>query len=172
MSYNIKKGIITIIASFFLIFVDQFTKYLAALYLKGQEPFVMIPKIFQLRYLENRGSAFGMMQNRQIFLLVITIVFLALLIWFYFRIPQNKKYRPLEVIIAAVFSGAIGNMIDRIRLQYVIDFFYFELIDFPVFNIADIYITMSGIAFFLLFLFYYKEEDFDIIFPQRKKRGK
>ncbi len=167
---NLQKGLIAILASCFLIVLDQLTKYFAVLNLKGQNPYVIIPEVFQLRYLENRGSAFGMMQNKQLFLLIVTVIFLALLIWFFFKLPDTKKFRPLEVILVFVLAGAIGNMIDRIRLEYVIDFFYFELIDFPIFNVADIYITVSGITFFILFLFYYKEEDFNMVFGSRAKK--
>lgn len=167
---NLQKGLIAIVASCFLIVLDQLTKYFAVLNLKGQNPYVIIPEVFQLRYLENHGSAFGMMQNRQLFLLIVTVIFLALLIWFFFKLPDTKKFRPLEVILVFVLAGAIGNMIDRIRLEYVIDFFYFELIDFPIFNVADIYITVSGITFFILFLFYYKEEDFNMVFGSRAKK--
>lgn len=167
---NLQKGLIAILASCFLIVLDQLTKNFAVLNLKGQNPYVIIPEVFQLRYLENRGSAFGMMQNKQLFLLIVTVIFLALLIWFFFKLPDTKKFRPLEVILVFVLAGAIGNMIDRIRLEYVIDFFYFELIDFPIFNVADIYITVSGITFFILFLFYYKEEDFNMVFGSRAKK--
>ena len=164
------KGLSALLAVCLLVVLDQFTKYLAVLKLKDQAPYMMIPGVFQLRYLENRGSAFGMMQNRQVFLLVVTVLFLALLIWFFLRLPETKKFRPLKVILVFVLSGAVGNMIDRVRLRYVIDFFYFELIDFPIFNVADIYITVSGILFFILFLFYYKEEDFHTVWEAGKKR--
>ena len=65
-------------------------------------------------------------------------------------------------------AGAYGNFIDRLRLGYVIDFFYFKLIDFPVFNVADIYVTVSTIVFCLLLFFYYKEEDLERIVRSRK----
>ena len=65
-------------------------------------------------------------------------------------------------------AGAYGNFIDRLRLGYVIDFFYFNLIDFPVFNVADIYVTVSTIVFCLLLFFYYKEEDLERIVRSRK----
>ena len=58
-----------------------------------------------------------------------------------------------------ICSGALGNFIDRIAHRYVVDFFYFELIDFPVFNVADIYVTVSAVLLILLILFYYKEDE-------------
>ena len=68
-----------------------------------------------------------------------------------------------------VTAGAIGNLIDRIRLNYVVDFLYFELIDFPVFNVADCYITVSMFLLVILVLFYYKDEDFSLIWPKKSQ---
>jgi signal peptidase II len=65
-----------------------------------------------------------------------------------------------------VTAGSIGNMIDRIKLGYVVDFFDFELINFPVFNVADIYVTVSMILLIILICFVYKEEDFDVLFSK------
>ena len=73
---------------------------------------------------------------------------------------------PLKACIVAIAAGAIGNMIDRVRLGYVIDFFYFELIDFPIFNVADIYVTVAAFALVLLILFYYKEDEIDSFFNE------
>ena len=67
-------------------------------------------------------------------------------------------------------AGAFGNLIDRIRLDYVIDFFYFELINFPIFNVADIYVSCSVVVLLLLFIFYYKEEDMEVLLPSKKKK--
>ena len=64
-------------------------------------------------------------------------------------------------------SGAIGNLIDRIVNNYVVDFFYFKLINFPIFNVADIYVTVAAFLFIFLCLFIYKEEDFEAIFPKK-----
>ena len=65
-------------------------------------------------------------------------------------------------------AGAIGNFIDRITQQYVVDFLYFKLIDFPIFNVADIYVTCAAFAMILLGFFYYKDEDVERIFPSKK----
>lgn len=148
------------------VLVDQITKYLAEIFLKNAEPVVIIDGVFQLRYLENRGAAFGVMQNMQyVFVagaLVIVIAFAVL----YGRIPCRKRYIPMKICGVLLCAGATGNMIDRLRLNYVIDFFYFNLIDFPIFNVADCYVVCACIAFVLLILFYYKEED-DFLFSKR-----
>ena len=82
--------------------------------------------------------------------------------------PENRRYLPLRSCAVLLCAGAVGNMIDRVRLGYVIDFFYFRLIDFPIFNVADCYVVAACIVFALLVLFYYREED-DFSFLSRKK---
>lgn len=81
---------------------------------------------------------------------------------------MNRHFLPLRICAVLVMSGAIGNFIDRLRLNYVVDFLYFKLINFPVFNVADIYVTVAAFSFFLLLFFYYKEEDLEQIFHNRK----
>ena len=74
-------------------------------------------------------------------------------------VPSDKKYLPLRIVLIAISAGAAGNLVDRVMLHYVRDFIYFSLIDFPVFNVADIYVTCSVFVLVYLILFYYKEED-------------
>ena len=76
----------------------------------------------------------------------------------------GKKYLPLRICAVLIVGGAFGNCIDRIRLNYVVDFFYFKLIDFPIFNVADIYVTVAAFLLVILILVYYKEEDLERIF--------
>lgn len=153
-------GIITIIL---LIGIDQFVKYLTVIHLKGQEPFVLLDGVFQLTYVENRGAAFGMLQNQRTFFLIFTLFVIGLIYFYYTKIPITKRYFLLRLTTQVFFAGAIGNWIDRLRLTYVVDMFHFSLIDFPVFNVADIYVVISSIAFILLMFFYYEENEFDFI---------
>ena len=141
------------------VLADQITKYLAEIFLKNGEPVVIIDGVFQLRYLENRGAAFGMMQNMQYVFIVGALIIVIVFAVLYGRIPHQKRYIPLKICGVLLCAGAVGNMIDRLRLNYVIYFFYFNLIDFPIFNVADCYVVCACIAFVLLILFYYKEED-------------
>ena len=83
------------------------------------------------------------------------------LIYAFGRIPAEKRFYPLHAICITLFAGAVGNFIDRVVHNYVIDFFYFSLIDFPIFNVADIYVTCAVVLFVILFLFYYKEAELD-----------
>lgn len=81
----------------------------------------------------------------------------------FFRVPQNSYYVPLITVTAVLAGGAAGNLIDRILRGYVVDFIYFSLIDFPVFNVADIYVC-GGIALVLIVIFKYKDGDFSFLF--------
>lgn len=147
---------------------DQWTKYLAVLHLKEQEPYTIIQGVFKLQYLENRGAAFGLLQNQRLFFYFSVLLITVFVIWFYNRVPMTKKYLPLRLCSVFVLAGGIGNFIDRIRLNYVVDFLYFELIDFPIFNVADIYVTVSMFALCFLIIFIYKEDDLDRVFNRRK----
>ncbi len=136
----------------------------------------MIDGVFQLKYLENDSAAFSLdpvsilqrifhfsyfdshpeafLMAKMIFFAVLTIVVLVLLAIVYQRIPLNRRFLPLNIISVGIFAGAAGNLIDRVIHHYVIDFFYFSLINFPVFNVADIYVTLSAIALIIAVLFY------------------
>lgn len=166
-----KRGIKMFIGCVLLILLDQVTKLLALQNLIGQNPVTLIPDVFQLLYVENRGAAFGILQNRQWVFLIITVIVLAALVWALPKIPQERHFLPLTLCLCFIGAGAVGNMIDRIFRGYVVDFFYFKLIDFPVFNVADIYVTTAAVILIVLIVFLYKEEDFDRIFPKKDKRG-
>ena len=160
---NKKYGLGVLLALAVCIGLDQWTKYLAVCFLKGKEAIILIPGVLQLQYLENRGAAFGILQNKQWIFWILTAVFLIIALWFYRKVPKNRHYLPLILSVDILVAGAIGNFIDRISQQYVVDFIYFSLIDFPIFNVADIYVTLSVIALILLIFFHYKEEDFGFI---------
>lgn len=171
---NKRKGQILagFISGILLIALDQITKYLAVTHLKNTQPFSIISGVFELSYLENRGAAFGILQGKKMFFIIITIVALVVLFYLYIKIPEEKRYFLIRLIIVLLISGAIGNFIDRCVNDYVVDFFYFRLIDFPIFNVADIYVTIGVLLMILLSCFYYKEEDFDIIFSTFSLRKK
>ncbi len=142
-----------------LVAADQLTKYQAVTHLKNQEPFVLIPGVFELRYLENRGAAFGMFQGKQFIFLIGALAVCLAVAFFYRKIPFGKRFFPLRFCAVLLCSGAVGNMIDRLFLNYVVDFFYFSLIDFPIFNVADCYVVTACVLFSILILFVYKEDE-------------
>ena len=160
------KAVVSIVI---LVAFDQLTKWLAVKYLLPSGPISIIDGVFELRYLENRGAAFGIFQNRQWMFILLTLIIVAAVIWLYIKMPETKRMLPLRIISVAVISGAIGNLIDRILNSYVVDFLYFRLIDFPIFNVADIYVTVSAVIFIILFIFYYKDDDFK--FLNRKEKA-
>lgn len=168
--YSSNKKRIQLLSGIFTVLIgiglDQMTKYLAVLYLKGRAPVPIIPGIFELFYLENYGAAFGILQGQKIFLIAVTAVTMLVLAYFYIRMPGGRHYFYVRMVILLLISGAIGNFIDRCLHNYVIDFFYFKLIDFPVFNVADIYVSIAAVLLILLFCFYYKEEDIDFLADQ------
>lgn len=152
-----------------LVAFDQWTKNLAVEHLKGQEDISLIPGVLCLHYLENRGAAFGIFQDQRTFLLILTAIILICVCYVLWRIPSDKKYNLLKLLCIMITAGGIGNLIDRVRLNHVVDFIYFSLIDFPVFNVADIYVTTSMFLLLILVLCYYKDEDFQFLKWKREK---
>ncbi len=141
--------------------VDQITKYLvvANIPLYADVPF--LPGIVQLTYVQNTGAAFSMLQGMRWLFLVIFIVLTVLILLEYFKRPM--PFTKLERwCIAAIYGGGLGNMIDRVRLGYVVDMIETQFIEFPVFNVADCFITCGCILLIVhLALFnkpFWKEE--------------
>lgn len=153
------KRLIGLLVMVFLIAFDQLTKYLAYTYLRGADAKVLIKGVFELRYLENRGAAFGIMQDQTWFFVACTVVVLVIVAICFRRFSGKPKFKYLTWLLFLICAGAIGNMIDRMTRGFVVDFLYFSLIDFPVFNVADCYVTISEVLFIVLIFFFYKEED-------------
>lgn len=151
----IKAGALFLVLAAF----DLFTKSVAVSALGGGKRIPLIPGVLEFYYIQNRGAAFGIFQDGTFILGLISAIALCVLIFVYMRVPDEKKYLPLRLVLIFIAAGAAGNLYDRITLQYVRDFIYFSLIDFPVFNVADIYVTCSVFILAYLILFYYKEED-------------
>lgn len=159
MDDNIKKITAFILPAAVLIFIDQLTKILTLKFLKGSDPVVLIRNVLELLYVENRGAAFGIFNGmKYAFVILAAIISIAAFICF-IRLPDKKRLRPFRLCLVLITSGAVGNVIDRIRLGYVVDFIYFKPINFPVFNFADICVTCAAFLLIVLLLFVYKEED-------------
>lgn len=144
-----------------LVILDQITKVAAINNLMAKDDFIIIKGVLQLHYLENIGAAFSILEGKQLLFLIITPIMVIALLFILIKMPVDKKYVPLDYIIVFLVAGAIGNYIDRAINGYVVDFIYFSLIDFPVFNVADCYVTVSVFLLILLILFKYKDADFD-----------
>lgn len=157
------------IVTIMLICLDQWTKQLALKCLQGKDAFVLWKNVFELDYLENRGSAFGMFQNKKIFLLIVGILLMGLVMYAILQVPNKKRYIPLHVFFSLLAAGGIGNMIDRLWNGYVVDFFSFVLIHFPVFNVADVYIVIAAFMIGILFIFVYQDDELSFLWPGKSK---
>lgn len=125
-----------------IVALDQITKYLAVTHLKGQGDYRLWEEVLHFRYHENTGAAFGMLQNhRWVFLFVSTIAILAIFGYLWFA---EKKAPLLNLGLAMVAGGGIGNMIDRVANGYVVDFIYAICIDFAIFNVADSFVCIGA----------------------------
>lgn len=120
--------------------------------LKAEGSIPVINGIFHLTYVENRGAAFGMLQNGRIFFISITVLMLVAAVYFAPRI--FGKSRVLDFGAVFVLAGALGNLIDRIFRGFVVDMLDFCLIDFPVFNIADIFVCIGAFLICVYILFF------------------
>ncbi len=153
------------------IFLDQYSKYWAVNNLKDSNSRVLIDGALELYYIVNTGSSWGMLAGQKALILFISVIIVALCLFMIFKSPEDVKYIPFNVALSMIIAGGIGNGIDRIRYSYVIDFIYFKLINFPVFNVADIFVTCGAALFILLILFKYKEKDLYFMkFNQKKFR--
>ena len=137
-----------------LVLFDQLTKFLAVKFLAPVFQIPLIPKLFSLTYVENNGAAFGILKGNKLFLIGMVTVVIVLLCVYYYKTPGQKPYLYLKMAMVPIIAGALGNLIDRVRQGYVVDFFQFIPFNFPVFNFADIFVVIGtfSMAFILLFV--------------------
>lgn len=142
-----------LVVSIIIIILDQLTKFFAVKYLKGNGPKSLIGNFFELTYVENRGAAFGILQNRKIFFIVITLIVVSILVWVMIK-HANKMDVLTKMSMIMLLGGTIGNFIDRLKQGYVVDFlsFNFGSYSFPVFNLADISIVLGTILLMLIII--------------------
>ena len=143
-----------------LVAADQLTKAQAVLKLKGTMGREFVPGLLRLSYVENHGMAFGLLQDARLLFILMTVIIGGVLIYAYAWLPEQKKLRPLSLGIIFILAGALGNFIDRLRQGYVVDFLELDFMRFPVFNLADIFVTWTAVILAVLMLFYYKDSDF------------
>ena len=160
------KIIPAIISVVLLTIIDQISKLYIIKTMELYDSIPVIDGILDIHYIRNAGAAWGIFQNKQILFYIETVIILAVALILYIRCLSKDKYKDIRILILLISAGAIGNFIDRIRFKYVIDFIYFKIINFPVFNIADCYITIGVFLLIILMLFKYKEADFDEIFKK------
>lgn len=146
---------ITIIAVILLTAADQIIKLLTVKYIKPCGSIEIIKNILNFSYVENRGAAFGIMENARWIFILLTITISAVIIYFLFFKKINQKL--LRTSLTLLLSGAIGNLIDRILLGFVVDMIELKFIDYPVFNFADCCVVTGAVLFCIYILFIYKE---------------
>ncbi|MDO5689387.1 MAG: signal peptidase II [Tissierellia bacterium] len=144
-----------VILLFAVIGMDQYTKYLAYNHLRGGEPKLIIEKLLEFSYVENRGAAFGILQGKSWFFLIVT--FLVCIILTYYLVRYYDEMSILtKLCLILIMAGAIGNLIDRIARGFVVDFIFVRFwgyYDFPLFNVADMAVVIGSIGLMLLILF-------------------
>lgn len=129
--------------------IDQLTKWLVVTYMQLGESIEVIPNFFNLTSHRNRGAAWGMLEGKMYFFYAITLVFVVGIVYYIQKFA--KQERLFGIALAFLLGGAIGNFIDRLINQEVVDFFHFNFGDyhFPVFNVADMSLTFGVILVFL-----------------------
>lgn len=161
MNSRNKRMIFHIVLLIVLVAIDRLTKVWAVNVLMDKEPIWIIPGALQFYYLPNgnTGAAFGMLEGHQLFFLAIAIIVVLLIGIILYRIPLDKKYRFLSILLVFIAAGGVGNMYDRAVQSYVVDFIYFSLINFPIFNVADMYVSVCTVLLAIYLIFFMKEND-------------
>ncbi len=113
--------------------------------------------ILNFTYLENRGAAFGILQDNRAFFIILTIVIIGYLIYYFIK-HYKTNTTLLNIAITFIITGALGNFYDRLVKTYVVDFIEFAFVDFPVFNVADIFVTVGSILIIIYLLFFEEGE--------------
>ena len=135
---------------------DQVTKYLTVANIPLHAQVEVLPGVVGLTYVQNFGAAFSSFQGMQWLFALIFALFTVGVIWEY-----RKKALPFTTLerwcIAAIYGGGLGNMIDRIRFGYVVDMIETQFMDFPVFNVADCFITCGCILLMIHLVFFNKQ---------------
>lgn len=138
-----------------IVAVDQITKFLTVAHIGLYQHVEMLPGVLGLTYVQNTGAAFSSFEGMQWLFALIFLAFTGLILWEYFKKPQ--PFTRLERwCIAAIYGGGLGNMIDRLRYGYVVDMIKTEFMEFPVFNVADCFITCGCIMLLVHLVFFNK----------------
>ena len=134
-----------------IVVLDQLAKYLTVANIALYDAIPFIPGLLELTYIQNTGAAFSSFEGQQWLFALIFVLFTGMILYEYFKKPM--PFTALERwCIAAIYGGGLGNMIDRVRLGYVVDMIHTTIKDFPVFNVADCFIT-CGCAVMMVSLF-------------------
>ena len=186
------KYVILPLVMMILLLIDQYSKYLVRIYMNENKRYHVIKLLLNLEYVENRGVAFGLFSGKKLIIsisvLVVTLIIFYGIIYIERLIRQleadsfennnspftdnNNSFKRsilirklvlLQILGTFLIAGSIGNLIDRIRFGYVVDFIQFDFINFPVFNIADCYVTISVFVLLFMILFFLSDEEINLL---------
>ncbi len=177
---KIGRVLIPLVAILCMVGLDQWTKYLTIKYLSDGHEVKILGDALVLTYVQNRGMAWGLFQNAQVIFAILTPIAIAAIIFLYVRTPWEPEYRPIRIAEVMLIGGAIGNLLDRIFRYdpvdgklfhgFVVDMIYAKAIKFPVFNVADAFVTIAFFLMLVLLIFVYNEDEFNKCFgnfPQK-----
>ena len=139
-----------------VVVLDQITKYLTVRFIPLYEHIAVLPGVVGLTYVRNTGAAFSSFEGMRWLFVLLFLVFTGALLWEYFKKPMPFT-RFERFCIAAIYGGGLGNFIDRLRLGYVVDMIETLFMDFPVFNVADCFITCGCIALMISLCLFHKD---------------
>ena len=159
--------LMTVLAA--VVFVDQWTKNWTVDVIGNGGDIDLIPGWFGLSYVRNQGAAWGIFQGGHVVLGAVTVVVVAYLVFLYMKTPDRKPYGLMRAAFLLIISGAVGNQLDRFFRGYVVDMFNFYIIQFPVFNVADIAIVVGTGLLLLFFILHGKEAE--SVFSFRRNAG-
>lgn len=153
MKKNWIKILVMVIIFGCLIALDLVTKYVFDAKLSGGQTLQIIPGFIEFKIVYNYGAAWGILSGRQVFLIVLSFVFLAMFLVYYIK-EKNKTWL-MNITFAFLFAGCVGNLFDRLVFGYVRDMIQFSFWpSFPVFNFADVALTV-GVVLFVIYLIIY-----------------
>ena len=165
-----KKYLLFFITVIILAAIDQLIKLVVITKLPYKSELPVLGDVITLNHIHNSGAAWGSFSGKITFLFIFSIIAIVLILYIYHNIVEIDRFKPLRICLAFITGGAIGNMIDRVRLGYVIDYIYFKIIDFPVFNFADICVTLSMFIVLILLIFKYRQSDYDVIIGDNREK--
>ena len=145
--------------------IDRITKAWAVSNLLNKDAIPVIPGVLELYYLPNgnTGAAFGILSGHRVLFLLIAFIVVAAIVYLIWNMPYPSPYKVIEILLVFIAAGGFGNMIDRFFNGYVVDFIYISCINFPIFNVADMYVSVCTIILALIVLFKLKEDDYNAL---------
>lgn len=141
-----------------LVALDQWSKHLATQNLMGRPAVSVIPNILSFAYHINTGAAFGLFPGGRWFFLAFALVVIVAIAVYYVKLPKGRLYNIIRFLLILIAAGGIGNSIDRLLYGFVVDFLRFDFINFPIFNLADVYVVTGTVTLGVIVIFFVKDE--------------